>query len=343
MTRWKTQGKGFSLVELLIAFFVLLVGVLAVLVLFPLGLRESKTMVDSSMASFVSRNARSLMETQPFTYHSGGSSKEGFGTASRIQLIFGPRGTKGNITMGKFPVMFPLDVLGSSRDTTFPLKADYDADPNKSMYAFYRPGRMVGSNTVYDLCVSSSNAQYSWDARFTVGGGPGLTPPPGGFDMNDVQYWFTQYFKYYAVQISVYRNFDTLKKDDGSDTMAGTVWVRAGKKQDGSDYDTDDPNRPLYSEVVLTSQPPVDLTVDSHVRIRDDKSDWYRVTSVSFDAGNREWHVRVDRPYAGLNIGTQYQVSAPKSDIIATNSLIESFTTILGSQLDDVDTSQVSQ
>jgi type II secretory pathway pseudopilin PulG len=353
MTRRTTQRKGFSLVELLIAFFVLLVGILAVLVLFPLGLRESKTMVDASMASFVARNARSLMETHPFTYHSGGSSKDGFGTASRVQILFGPRGTKGNITMGSFPVMFPQDVLGSNQDTTFPLKADYDADPNKSMYAFYRPGRTV--NTIYDLCVSTSNPQYSWDARFTVGGGPGLTPPPGGvvpFDMNDVQYWFVQYFKYYAVQISVYRNHDTLRKDDGTDVMAGNVWVRASKRQDGSDYDTDDPNRPLYSELVLTSAPPADLVVDSHVRIRDDKSDWYRVTSVSYDAGNHEWKIRFDRPYASkidpatgrpeLDMTGVLSASRPKSNIIATNSLIESFTTILASQLDDIDTSQVS-
>ena len=36
------RGKAFSLVELLIAFFVLLVGILAVLVLFPLGLKQSE-------------------------------------------------------------------------------------------------------------------------------------------------------------------------------------------------------------------------------------------------------------------------------------------------------------
>jgi type II secretory pathway pseudopilin PulG len=324
MTRRKAERRGFSLVELLIAFFVLLVGVLAVLVLFPLGLRESKTMVDASMASFVARNARALMEVQPFTYHAGGSSKEGFGTASRVQIMFGPRGTKGNITPGTFPVMFPADVLGNNDDPTWPLAQ--------------RP--MDNATNARDRVEDTSNKQYSWDARFTVGGGPGLTPPPGGFDSNDVQYWFVQYFKYYAVQISVYRKYTTLKNNAGNDVMSGNVWVRASRRQDGSDYDTDDPNRPLYSEVVLSSQPPLDLTVDSHVRIRDDRSDWYRVTSVSFDAGNSEWHIRLDRAYAALVLpSTVTQISAPKTSIIATNSLIESFTTILASQLDDIDTS----
>ncbi|HUW55706.1 MAG TPA: prepilin-type N-terminal cleavage/methylation domain-containing protein, partial [Planctomycetota bacterium] len=68
MTNGRKRTDGFSLVELLIAFFVLLVGILAVLVLFPLGLRESRTMVESSTAAFVARNARNLMEVHPFTY-----------------------------------------------------------------------------------------------------------------------------------------------------------------------------------------------------------------------------------------------------------------------------------
>ena len=92
MTFLNVRSRGFSLVELLIAFFVLLIGILAILVLFPLGLRESKTMVDASQASFVARNARGTMEVQPFTYN--GNTKTGFGTASLIQAKFGPKGAR---------------------------------------------------------------------------------------------------------------------------------------------------------------------------------------------------------------------------------------------------------
>ena len=332
MMRQRAEHKGFSLVELLIAFFVLLVGILAVLVLFPLGLRESKTMVDSSMASFVARSARELMEVQPITYHSGGGSKSGWGTATRIQAVFGPKGIRGNIYLGSFPVMFPADVLGNAQDGTFPLSQ--------------RPPDNETHNC--DRVNDTSNTQFSWDARFTcprssIGGMTDPTATPG-FAAADMDYWFTQYFKYYAVQISVYRNYAPLKTDSGALAMSGTVWIRASQKpNNGGDYDTNDPNRPLYSEVVFTSVPPVDLTVNSSIRIRDDKSDWYRVTAVSYNSGNHEWHIRLDRPYAGLVLpNNSTQVGVPKSNIIATNSLLESFTTILGSQLDDVDTSQVS-
>lgn|GEM_PF-3551531 len=343
MMRKRAEHKGFSLVELLIAFFVLLVGILAVLVLFPLGLRESKTMVDSSMASFVARSARELMEVQPFTYHSGGGSKSGWGTATRIQAVFGPKGIRGNIYLGSFPVMFPADVLGNAQDGTFPLSQ--------------RPPDNETHNC--DRVNDTSNTQFSWDARFTcprssIGGMTDDTATAGGhpdpnnpnlfvkWNAADMDYWFTQYFKYYAVQISVYRNYAPLKTDSGALAMSGTVWLRASQKpNNGGDYDTNDPNRPLYSEVVFTSVPPVDLTVNSSIRIRDDKSDWYRVTAVSYAGG--EWHIRLDRPYAGLVLlNNSTQISAPKSNIVATNSLLESFTTILGSQLDDVDTSVVT-
>ena len=331
--------RGFSLIELLIAFFVLLVGILAVLVLFPLGLRESKTMVDASTAALIARNARQLMETHPFTYNSG--SKGGNGTASIVQIRRGPRGVKGNIFIGSFPVMFPEDVLGSSDDGTFPLNKVEGAP-------FYRPERDIGGgNKVRDLVVSAESPQFSWDARFTIGGGPGLTPPPGNFlpynkaqaPYDDDWYWiwFSQYFKYYAVQISVYRNYQEIPIGQG------TVWVKAANKpasQGGGPYDTNDPNRPLYSELVLSNQPPADVTVDSYVRFRGDKSDWYRVTDMKYQSNN--WVLRLDRPYAALSIQQLPGVSAVKNDIIATNSLIESFTTILASQLDDIDTSTVS-
>jgi type II secretory pathway pseudopilin PulG len=329
MRRRTKEHRGFSLVELLIAFFVLLVGVLSVLVLFPLGLRESKTMVDSSMASFVSRNARSLMETQPFSYHSAGSPKSGWGTAARIQATIGPKMGTNGVIPGNFPVMFPTDVLGNSDDGIFPLGQRPPDNETRTR----------------DRVRDTSNTQFSWDARFTVprssiGGMTDITAAPG-FTVADMDYWFTQYFKYYAVQISVYRNYSALKANPGDTTpavMSGTVWVRVS-----GNYDMDDPNRPLYSEVVLTSAPPADLSVNSSIRVRDDKSDWYRVTAVSFNAGSREYHIRLDRPYAGLTLSnTQTQRSVPKSNIIATNSLVESFTTILASQLDDIDTSQVT-
>lgn len=320
MTDGKTQSRGFSLVEILIAFFVLLVGVLAVLVLFPLGLRESGSMENASTASFAARNARNLMEVHPFTYE---GNKQGNGTATMVQILFGPRGTRGNIIMGTFPVMFPADVLGENEDNTFP-KSQRPVDPD---------------TTTRDRVIDYTNPQFSWDARFTVGGGLGLTPPPGGFDMDDVQYWHVQYFKYYAVQFSVYRNYETIP------IGSGVIWVRTAKKSGGDDYDANDPNRPLYSELELTTQPDADLTVGSAIRVRDDKSDWYRITSVEYESSPEKWIFRLDRPYTGLvdavRNGNLAEHSWARTDIIGTNTLIESFTTILGSQLDETDTTNV--
>ena len=330
--------RAFSLVELLIAFFVLLIGILAILVLFPLGLRESKTMVDASQASFVARNVRSTMEVHPFTYN--GNSKTGFGTASMIQAKYGPKGASGN--QDSFPLMFPLNVLGSDADATFPLAKTDTA-------AFYRPERDLGSGVkMRDLLVSADNPQYSCDVRFTIGGGPGLTPPPGFGGLTPQQwqdqyfYWFSQYFKYYAAQISVYRNFKEIP------IGPGRVWLKAADKPGGGGpYDVNDPNRPLYSEITVTNQPDADIVINTAIRIRDvdvgipcRKSDWYRVTAVGFSGGT--WTFKLDRPVAGIDIGTGTSVSYNLTDLIATNSLLESFTTMLGSQLDDVDTSSVT-
>jgi hypothetical protein len=72
--------------------------------------------------------------------------------------------------------------------------------------------------------------------------------------------------------------------------------------------------------------------------VRSDKSDWYRVTSVTYSGA--QWVLRLDRPYAGpgLDITGQVAVSVLKNDVIATNSLVETFTTMLGSQLADTNT-----
>ena len=274
----------------------------------------------------------------PFTYN--GNTKTGFGTASLIQAKYGPKGAAGN--QANFPLMFPLDVLGDDPDTTFPLTKTAAA-------AFYRPQRDLGSGVkVRDLLVSADNPQYSCDVRFTIGGGPGLTPPPGFGGLTPAQwqaqyfYWFSQYFKYYAVQISVYRNYKEIPIGPGK------VWLKAADKPSGGGpYDVNDPNRPLYSEIVLTNQPDLDIVVNTAIRIRDTnssipcrKSDWYRVTAVGFNSG--AWTFRLDRPVAGIDIGTSLAVSYDVTDLIATNSLLESFTTILGSQLDDVDTGSVT-
>ncbi len=359
MNRRRSRESGFSLVELLIAFFVLLIGILAILVLFPVGMRESKSMMEASMAAFVSRSARGLMEAQPF-YYTGDDingdgqpdTRNGFGTASLIQARYGPPwcapwGPHPDPTHTpiNFPVMFPWDVLGNDNDPTFPIELRPDPDNAGPAHR--------------DRVLEASNPQFSWDARFTVGRGISETPPANfgdmfnpprpSFTLVDWQYqyyaWFSQYFKYYAVQISVYRNYREML------LPPGTIWTRAPLDTNGNPlYSNNDPNRPLYSELALTIAPtgpdgrPLDLMIGTAIRIRDDRSDWYRITAVTVTPGH--WTYKLDRPYAWKiypdtwqaerNITGLSEVSAPKNDIIATNSLLDSFTTILESQLDDV-------
>ncbi|HUV38443.1 MAG TPA: type II secretion system protein [Planctomycetota bacterium] len=341
-TRASRNRKAFSLVELLIAFFVLLVGILAVLVLFPLGLKQSQKMVESSTASFVARNARALMESHPFGYHGGGNAKRGNGTATLVQLMFGPRGVPGAWVPANtwnmpgtpgcpFPVMFPRDVLGSAADTpdTFP--------------PFRKELRVLDPNTgTYDRITYEPNRQFTWDARFSVGRGPGEVPPPGGrpnpnqpsqviaWTVEDIRYWWVQYYKYYAVQISIYRNYAEMGP------WQATVRVLPGTKSGGGAYDADDPNRPLKCEVDFAARPDRELMVGSYIRIRSTRSDWYKVTDTRVEGGR--FICRLDRPYAGHGLGTGMVWEQTYNDVIGTNSLIESFTTILGSQLDDTDT-----
>jgi hypothetical protein len=269
------------------------------------------------MAALIARNARQTMEVQPFSYSNG----DGYGTASIVQIKFGPSAGITNPT--DFPKMFPGDILGDSESRTFLLaNRPMDCNTNKR-----------------DRIVYADNKQYSWDARFTIGQGIGTTPPPsnaplnaGGnpwsdFTLDDVRDWYIKYYRYYAVQITVYRNYTSVP------IGAGQITLVAAKKSDGTDYDTDDPNRPLYSELVLTSQPPAEVAPGYYIRVRDDRSDWYRIEKLTY--ANKTWRFRLDRPYAGLNIGNNYQVSVNRNDVIATNSLIHSFTTLLGSQLED--------
>jgi hypothetical protein len=89
----------------------------------------------------------------------------------------------------------------------------------------------------------------------------------------------------------------------------------------------------------------LDIEINTAVRIRDAnlslpcrKSDWYRVTAINRSTRT----IKLDRPVAGIDLGTNLSLSFDVTDLVATNSLLESFTTMLGSQLDDVDTSSVT-
>ena len=117
---------------------------------------------------------------------------------------------------------------------------------------------------------------------------------------------------------------------------SAVVYVRPGKKSDGSDYDADDPNRPLKCEVEFATKPDRELGIGSYIRFRSQRSDWYKITDTRYEAG--KYIYRVDRPYAGHQIADGMEWSAAYNDVIGTNTLVESFTTILGSQLDDTDT-----
>ena len=280
----RTRQGGFSLIELLISFVVLLVGVLSVMTLFPLGMRESRAMMESSSAAFVARAARGYMEAYPFRYNPGG--RDGFGIASRVQIKFGPRGARRaapRYNSSAFPVMFPEDVLGIAPSDYEPFSLDQRPVWDPSSASPSRP-------RIVDL----DHTEYSWDARFVLGGGPHCPPPgvnwprvmyppkslpptadhqytPGAadnyFDWYDVWYWRHQYFNYYAVQISVYRNYE--------EELLNNVMIvtKAGKKPDGTAYEGTDPNRPIHSELVLSAPPTMLLTVGADIRIADARSD----------------------------------------------------------------------
>jgi hypothetical protein len=224
-------------------------------------------------------------------------------------------------------VMFPGDViLGDDNNTTFPVELR-PKDP---------------ATNLRDRVLDTSNPQFSWDARFTIGRGPSETPPAGFTDFSHWSeqrwVWFSQYFKYYAVQISVYRNYKELP--------VGPATITLKVVSNGTAYSANDPNRPLYSEIVVANAPPLDMMIGTAIRVRDSAgrpfsfSDWYRITAVSFTPG--QWTFKLDRPFAGIDGNQTLPAGMTVNDVIATNSLIDSFTTILDSQLDDVDTSTLT-
>lgn len=294
----RIKGRsGFTLIEILLAFAILLIGVLGVMALFPVGMRLSKKMTEESTAALVARNARGVME------------------ATKLADAISPKDVNGIPTGLKdgdwpharyFPQDFPQGIV-----TAF-----LNAISNSTMSPPIKGRLRADGNGIVD----TADEQYSWDARFDLGRGALRTPWLGNSaqDQANAETWrqeiFSKYFRYYAVQISVYRNYHK------EDLPSGTVTV-----EPATGYVMSDPNRPLVCKLTLSSVLPAKVTQGWYIRVNEDRSDWYQIQKIDFPNPNNPV-LYLDRVYAGA--------TGAKTDIIATDRLLGEFTTLLAAYKD---------
>ena len=279
----RSRHGGFTLVEVLLAFLILMLGIIGVLSLFPVGMKLSQNMVETSTAALVARNVRGCME------------------ATNLADAITPKNSDGIPVMDprKFPAYFPND-FDSGLVTAF-----LQAISNDTVQP------PINSAIVNGKVLDTANPNYSWDARFTLGQGAFRMPPwsygdPNGWSEADVQGWFSKYFRYYVVQISVYRG-QRGKGYTDIDLGSGSINI--------IDEDPNDLNNKLICRLVLNTVSP-DLEVGWYIRVPNEKSDWYQIKDIDPDGRT----LTLDRPYAGSSGGKR---------VIATGSLVGHYTTFL--------------
>ena len=287
----RSRHGGFTLVEVLLAFLILMLGIIGVLSLFPVGMKLSQNMVETSTAALVARNVRGCME------------------ATNLADAITPKNSDGIPVMDprKFPAYFPND-FDSGVVTAF-----LQAISNNTVQP------PINSAIVNGKVLDTANPNYSWDARFTLGQGAFRMPPwsygdPNGWSESDVQGWFSKYFRYYVVQISVYRGQRGKGYTDidlGSGSISGVV---ADMEEGPANPDL---NLIPTCRLVLNGTPSADLEVGWYIRVPNEKSDWYQIKDIDPDGRT----LTLDRPYAGSSGG--------KSGIIATGGLVGHYTTFL--------------
>jgi Tfp pilus assembly protein PilV len=292
---WR-RTKGFTLVEVLLAFLVLMLGIIAVLSLFPVGMKLSQDMVQTSTAALVAKNVRGCME------------------ATDLADVLTPMsGITPSITRNNFPCYFPGD-MGGIANTFVAAISNNQVKPTIT-------ATILNSGASNARVTDTANPLYSWDARFSVGQGGFRNPPwsfgiAGGWTIQDTNGWFDKYFRFYVVDISVYRSYQETGLGSGTIQLLNTPTAN-------------DANLIPTCELTLSTTPPADLEVGWFIRIPSDRSAWYRVEKITGKI------LTLDRMYAGPD-GTPYTAddAGSKSGIVATGSLVGSFTTFLAAYND---------
>ena len=275
---------GFTLVEVLLAFIILMIGIIAVMALFPVGMKLSMDMVQTSTAALIAKNVRGCMEATDLADALAGSVGDTAGYTG-------------------YPKYFPDDISATSFLTAI---TDTNVTPHIVASSFLG-NALVGGAVVtgtHNLVTDTSNSLYSWDARFDVG--QGAIRIPWGWQASDAQNWFAKYWRYYVVDISVYRNYLEVPLGDGSITILNGPTAS-------------DANLIPTCELRLNVVPPMALAVGWYVRFVDARSDWYQIKKID----NSGRVLTLDRVYSGA-----------ATHIIATGTLIGHYKTFLAAHND---------
>ena len=83
---WLKNGAGFSLLEVMVAVIILGFGLLAIMHLFPIGLKASKISQDTTLASFLAQAKIEVLKNTGWAQLSGGSTTEGYDLPIQITV-----------------------------------------------------------------------------------------------------------------------------------------------------------------------------------------------------------------------------------------------------------------
>lgn len=169
-TRAAQVRRAFSLPEMLLAVFILGIGIISIAALFPVGLTQQRRSADDLIGPVIANNAyeviRSKVSAEDFGYRTD-YTIEGDFIWSRPQFVFGAT-----------PAESAIDLFGSSGGSSTNSELPYNAQKYPSgpptiiitQGERYFPAATIDPNTGNEF-ISNDRPQYAWDCAFRRFGG----------------------------------------------------------------------------------------------------------------------------------------------------------------------------
>jgi len=193
------KPRGFTIIEVLIALSIFLLGVAAILVLFPLGIRQTRDVIQDARASLATIEAVSTLKT--------------IGAAEKIYADYNNLApsdwTRPNLSP---PWHFPRDgalLMPGSPYTdgkeVFPV---FDGEGGKTEYS-------------YEVIIYP--AGYDWDSGAGAPAADGFFRRQGLYNCQVVVYWKYDSTKFVTGTVDAARNSDTLTINSAVDKTGATI------------------------------------------------------------------------------------------------------------------------
>ncbi|MHC4415514.1 MAG: type IV pilus modification PilV family protein [Planctomycetota bacterium] len=183
VVREVTTRSGFSLAELLLAVFILGIGVIAIAALFPAGIAQQRQSVDDTIGPLVADNALSIIRSkvepgdfgtrEDFKFNYVSPTIVGDWPWSRPAFFFDdtpvtlPDGTPVDIPKGSIGIFNNVGVADTNSEIPWnPVRYDQVAYPNGPFFTITKGERYYPMHSVYSSPSFPPRPQYVWDCMF---------------------------------------------------------------------------------------------------------------------------------------------------------------------------------